>query len=100
VRHGIGQQRRPQHPDEGPRERNRAGERDRRQQDPVEEQLPEHASRASTQRETNRDLVAAGQRSRQREAREVGTRDGEEQPHECQDHRERVGVPAAETRKT
>ena len=51
---------------DSPRERKRTRERHRRQQNPVDEQLPEHAPRASTQRETNRDLVAPRQRARQR----------------------------------
>ena len=48
---------------------------------------------ASTQRETNRDLVAPRQRARQGQARKVGARDRQENPHQRQEHPERGAVP-------
>ena len=52
-------------------------------------------ARASTQCETNRDLVPPGQRARQGEARKVGARDRQEHPHQAQEHHERGAVPGA-----
>ena len=86
--------------DDPPRQRDRTGERHGRQQDPVDQQLPEHAPRASTQCETNRDLVAPGQRARQGQARKVGARDRQENPHQGQEHPERGAVLGAQTRKS
>ena len=82
--------------DDPPRQRDRARERHGRQQDPVDQQLPEHAPRASAQREANRDLVAPGQRARQGQARKVGARDRQENPHQGQEHPERGAVPGAQ----
>ena len=55
-------------------------------------------ARASTQRETNRDLVPPRQRARQGEARKVGARDRQQHRHQAQEHHERGAVPGAETR--
>ena len=86
---------RPHGSDDPPRQRHRTSERHGRQQDSVEQQLPEHAPRASTQCETNRDLVPPRQRARQGEARKVGARDRQEHPHQAQEHHERGAVPGA-----
>lgn len=84
---------------DAPRERKRACERHRRQQNPVDEQLPEHAPRASTQHETNRDLVAPRQRPRQRQAGKVGARDRQEDSDQRQQHPEPGAVAVAQGRK-
>ncbi len=84
---------------DSPRERKRTRERGRRQQNPVDEQLPEHTPRASTQRETNRDRVAPRQGARQRHAGKVGAGDRQEDPRQRQKHPERGAVPVAQGRK-
>ena len=95
----AGHERRPHPLHDRPRQRDRTRERHGRQQDLVDQQLPEQAQRASTQRETNRDLVTPRQGARQGEAREVGARDRQEHSHHAQEHPERGAEPGAESRK-
>ena len=93
----AGHEGRPHASHDPPRQRHRTGERHGRQQDSVQQQLPEHARRASTQCETNRDLVPPGQRARQGEARKVGARDRQQHRHQAQEHHERGAVPGGES---
>ena len=77
-----------------PRQRHRPGQRHGGQEDAVQEQLPAHARRASTQRQANSDLVPPRQRARQCEAGKVGRRDRQQQGHQALEHQERGAVPA------
>jgi hypothetical protein len=84
---------------DSPRERKRTRERHRRQHKPVDQHLPAHAPPASSQCEADRDLVASRQRARQDQARKVGARDRQEDPHQRQKHPERGAVAVAQAEK-